>query len=93
VETLPKADPESMFWRIDLAIRTLPGFRKPLVFCESGSESRFVRLLAGFIKPDMKVNMLSASSAAYRKGFHIHNRLTETRKKLSVSGFSKDLHY
>jgi hypothetical protein len=56
------------------------------------SKSRFVRLLVGFSKPDMTVNILSASSAACRKGFQIHNRLTETRKKLSISGFSKDLH-
>ncbi len=56
------------------------------------SESCFVRLLAGFSKPDIIVNILLASSPAYRKGFHIHNRLTETRKKLSVLGFSKDLH-
>jgi hypothetical protein len=52
-----------------------------------------IRTLLGFRKLDMTVNMLSASSVAYRKGLHIHNRLTETRKKLSVSGFRKDLHY
>jgi hypothetical protein len=56
------------------------------------SENRFVSLLAGFSKPDMAVNICSSSSAAYRKGFHINNRLTETRYKLSVSGFSKVLH-
>ncbi len=34
-----------------------------------------VRLLAGFSKPDMTVNILSASSVAYQKGLHRHNRL------------------
>ncbi len=38
-----------------------------------------VRLLVGFSKPDMTVNILSASSLAYQKGLHSHNRLTETR--------------
>jgi hypothetical protein len=80
-----------MFQLTDLAARTLAGFRKPLVFCESGFQNRFVRLLVGFSKPDMTVNILSAFSAAYRKGSHIHDWLTETRKKLSVSGFSKNL--
>ncbi len=56
------------------------------------SESCFIRPLAGFSKPDMTVNILSALSAAYRKGFHIHNRLTEIWYKISLSGFSKDLH-
>ncbi len=56
------------------------------------SKSHFLSLLAGFSKPDMTVNICSSSSAAYQKGFHINNRLTETRKKLSVSGFSKVLH-
>jgi hypothetical protein len=65
-----------MFGLTDLAVRTLAGFRKPLVFCELG----FQKPLAGNSKPDMKVNILSSSSAAYRKGFHIHNRLTGTRK-------------
>ncbi len=45
-----------------------------------------------FSKPDMTVNIRSSSSAAYQKGFHINNRLTETWYKLSVSGFSKVLH-
>ncbi len=56
------------------------------------SESRFVNLLVGFSKLDMSVNICSSSSAAYWKGFHIHNRLTETQFKLSLSGLSKVLH-
>jgi hypothetical protein len=81
-----------MFQLTDLAVRTLAGFRKQLVFCESGFESHFVRLLACFSKPDMTVNILSASSAADRKCFDIHNQLIGTWKKPSVSGFSKDIH-
>ncbi len=65
METLLKAVPESMFRLTDLAVRTLAGFRKLLMFRELGSKSRFVRLLAGFTKPDMTVNILSASSVAY----------------------------
>jgi hypothetical protein len=55
------------------------------------SESHFTRLLAGFRKPDMTVKIISASPAAYGKGFHTHQWLTETREKLYVAGFSKDL--
>jgi hypothetical protein len=36
MQTLPKTVPESMFQLTDFAIRTLVGFRKPLVYCESG---------------------------------------------------------
>jgi hypothetical protein len=92
VETLPEAVSESMFRLTDLAVRTMAGFRKPLVFCESGFGKPLCKLLAGFSKPDMTANILSGSSAAYQKGFHIYKRLTKTWKKLSVSGFSKDLH-
>jgi hypothetical protein len=56
------------------------------------SASCFVSLLAGFSKPDMTLTIRSSSSAAYQKGFHINNWLTETWYKLSVSGFSKVLH-
>ncbi len=75
-----KAVPESLFRLTDFSVRALAGsFSKPLVYCESGSKSCFVSLLAGFSKPDMTVNLRSSSSAAYRKGFHIKHRLTETR--------------
>ncbi len=60
METLPKVVPESMI-QLTVAVSTLAGFRKMLVFCELG----FARLLAGFSKPDMTVNILSASSVAY----------------------------
>ncbi len=84
VETLTKAVPESMFRLTDLAERTQADFRKPLVFCESDFRKPIHEVTGGFSKLNMTVNILSASFAAYRKGFHIHNRLTKTRKKLSV---------
>jgi hypothetical protein len=74
------------------AVRTMVGFRNRLCSVNRVSETCFVRLLAGFSKPDMTVNILSGSSAADQKGIHIYKRLTETRKKLSISGSSKDLH-
>jgi hypothetical protein len=77
MQTLPKTVPESMFWLTDFAVRTLVGFRKPLVKCESGFRKLFIQPLAGFSKPDMTVNIPSASPATYRKSFYIHNRLTE----------------
>jgi hypothetical protein len=55
------------------------------------SESPFIRLLAGFRKPEMTVLIISVSPAAYGKGFHTHQRLIETREKHSVAGFSKNL--
>ncbi len=48
------------------------------MYCESGNTGT--------------VNIRSSLSVAYWKGFHIKTRLTETRYKLSVSGFSKVLH-
>ncbi len=69
MQTLPKSVPESMFLITDFAVRTLAGFRKLLVYCESVSESRFVRLLAGFRKPDMTVNILSSSSVVTERVF------------------------
>jgi hypothetical protein len=36
MQTLPKAVPESMFQLTGFAIRTPAGFRKPLVYSESG---------------------------------------------------------
>ncbi len=89
MQTLLKAFPGPIFRLTDLGVRTLAGFRKPLVFVNRVSEGQFIKLLTGFSKLNMTVNILSA---AYREGFHIHNRFTETRIKLSVSGFSKDLH-
>ncbi len=88
-----KAVPESLFRLTDVAVRALAGFfSKPLMYFEWVSESCFISLLMGFSKPGMTMNIHSSSSVAYRKGFHINNRLTETRYKLSVSGFSKVLH-
>ncbi len=76
---LTKSHSRSMFRVTDFAVTTLAGFRKPLVYTLNRvSENRFVRLLAGFIKPDMTVNILSFSPAAYRKGCHSHYWLTET---------------
>ncbi len=93
VQTLLKAVTESLFRPTDFAVRALAVFLvSHLCTLNQVSESRFVSLLAGFSKPDMNVNIRSSSSAAYRKGFHIHNQLTETQYKLSVSGFSKVLH-
>jgi hypothetical protein len=93
--TLLKAIPESLFWLTDFAVRALAGFfSKLLVYCESGFQKLLRKSTGGFqySKPDMAENICSSSSAAYRKGFHINNRLTETLYKLSVSGFSKVLH-
>ncbi len=85
VQTLLKAVPESLLRLTDFAVRALAGFSsKPLVHCESGFRKPLCKSTAGFSKPDMTVNIHSSSSAAYRKGFHINNRLTETRYKLSV---------
>ncbi len=42
------------------------------MYCDWVSESSFfIRPLAVFTKPDMTVDILSASSADSRKGFHI----------------------
>jgi hypothetical protein len=92
--TLLKAVPESLFRLTDFAVRALAGVFSVSRLCIVNwvSESHFVSLLAGFSKPDMAVNICSSSSVAYRKGFHINNWLTETRYKISVSGFSKVLH-
>ncbi len=90
IQTLPKAVAESMFRLTDFAVRTLTCFKKPLVYCEPGSKSRFVSVWAGCSYLDMTVKILSASSAAYKmgfriynwlfgKGFRIHNWLNETR--------------
>ncbi len=71
--------PESMLRLTDFAVRTLAVSGIRLSTVNRVSKSCFIRPLAGFSKPDMTWNILSASSAAYQKGFHIHNWLTETR--------------
>jgi hypothetical protein len=89
---LLKAVPESLFRFTDADVRALAGFfSKPLMYFESGFRKPLHRSTGGFSKLDMTVNIHSFSSAAYQKGFHINNRLTETQYKLSVSGFSKVL--
>ncbi len=76
---LTKSHSKSMFRLTDFAVTTLAGFRKPLVYTLNRvSENCFVRLLAGFSKTDMRVNILSSSPAAFQKGCHIHNWFTET---------------
>jgi hypothetical protein len=78
MQTLLKAIPESMFRHADFAVRTLAVSGRSLYTVNQVSESCFVRLLAGFSKLDMTVNILSSSSAAYWKGYHSYNWLTET---------------
>jgi hypothetical protein len=93
VQTLLKAVPKSLFRLTYFAVEHWRVFWVScLCTVNQVSKSSFVNLLEGFSKLDMTVNIWSSSSAAYRKGFHIHNQLTETRYKLSVSGFSKVLH-
>ncbi len=41
MQIMPKAVLESMFLLTDYALRTLTGFRKPLVSCESGFQKPF----------------------------------------------------
>jgi hypothetical protein len=48
MQTLPKAVPESMFRLTDFAIRTLAGFRKPLVYCELGFRKPLHKATGGF---------------------------------------------
>ncbi len=62
---LTESRSRSMFQLTDFTVGTRAGFRKTLVYFELGSKSRFVRLLAGFSKPDMTVNILLSSLAAY----------------------------
>ncbi len=90
MQTLLKAVPESLLWLTDFAVRALAGFfSKPLVCCELGFRKPLRKSTGG---SGMTVNIQSSSAAAYQKGFHINNRLTETGYKLSVLGFSKVLH-
>jgi hypothetical protein len=95
LQIFTKAVPEFMFRLTDVCLDQLALHRRVSVsrVCSVNriSESRFIGLLAGFRKPDMTVEIISASPAAYGKGFHTHQWLTETREKLSVAGFSKDL--
>jgi hypothetical protein len=78
-QIVPKAVPESMLRLTDFTVWTLAGFRKPLVYCESGFQKPFHQACGGFTKTGITVNIFSASSAAYWKGLHINNWLTETR--------------
>ncbi len=48
VQTLPKAVPESTFRLTDIAVRTPAGFRKLLVYCESGFRKPFRKATGGF---------------------------------------------
>ncbi len=48
MQTLPKAVPEYMFGLTDFALRTLAGFRKPLVYCESGFRKPLRQATGGF---------------------------------------------
>jgi hypothetical protein len=48
MQTLPKADPESMFQLTDFSVRTLAGFRKPLVFYELGFRKPVCKATGGF---------------------------------------------
>jgi hypothetical protein len=68
-----------MFRLTDFAVKHRRVSESRLLTVNRVSESRFVGLLAGFSKPDMTVNILSSSSAAYRKGFQLHSWLTETQ--------------
>jgi hypothetical protein len=52
VETLPKAISESMFRLANLGVRTLAGFRKPLLLCESGFRKPIRKATGGFQKAD-----------------------------------------
>jgi hypothetical protein len=75
------------------AVKALEGFSvSRLCTVNWVSESSFISLLVGFSKKDMTVKIHTSSSTAYQKGFLINNQLTETRYKISVSGFSKVPH-
>jgi hypothetical protein len=65
MKILPKAIPESMLRLTDFTVRTLAGFRKMLVYCESGFRKPFQKACGGITKMGMTVNILSALSAAY----------------------------
>jgi hypothetical protein len=48
MQTLLKAVPESMFRLTDFALRTLAGFRKPLVYRESGFQKPLRKASSGY---------------------------------------------
>jgi hypothetical protein len=48
VLTLVNAVPESMFRLTDFTVRTLAGFRKPLVYSEPGFQKLFHKAPGGF---------------------------------------------
>jgi hypothetical protein len=50
MQTLPKAVQESMFQLTDFVIRTLVGFRKQFVYCESGFGKPLHKAPGGFQK-------------------------------------------
>ncbi len=49
MQTIPKAVPEAMFRPNDFIVRTLEGFRKLLVYCESGFQKLFHKAIGGFL--------------------------------------------